>query len=100
MAVLKTGMMLGTLIEVSLYLGVTQGPQRFQFDRDPNQSTDRSKKRSIDRPAEALANRSTVSEPRSDRPFLSLDPIDRLISRIDRSISLTKLDLATVWRCG
>src|SRR5579859_3780366 len=35
-----------------------------------------------------------------DRPFLSLDPIDRLISRIDRSISLTKLDLATVWRCG
>src|SRR5579859_3780367 len=55
--------------------------QRSQFDRDPNQSTDRSKKRSIDRPADTLANRSTVFEPRSNR---SIDKSDRSVNQLDK----------------
>ena len=49
--------------------------QRSHFDCDPNQSMDRSKKQSIDWPPEALANRSTVFEPRSDR---SVDQPDKM----------------------
>src|SRR5579859_1077034 len=47
----------------SLPVSITWSIQRSQFDRDPNQSTDRSKKRSIDWPIEALVNQSTVFEP-------------------------------------
>src|SRR5579859_1739220 len=58
-----------------------QKEQCFQFDRNPYQSTDQSKKQSIDWPAEALANRSTFFEPRSNR---SIDKSDRSVNQLDK----------------